>query len=1563
MKKRVKRLRNILWSLLLSAAIVIESTAGSAVVYATESAGEQTVLGVTEVTEEPGESEEPGEGQENPDGNEDKNNNEDPDADDEDKDDDNEDDTGESGDNQEDSDKNESDENDDDNSEKSEGDENDSDENEEETDESDEEVDEEEVDSEEEKELEDPAAALVSRNSSFFKELEALRAESNDWAKATGHIANGYRDVDYDVEDLSEPIGISDDSFVPANRATVPSKYDAREHGQVSSVKNQSPWGTCWSFSAVGSAENAYKMMHNGDEVNLSETHLVNFFYNGNTGANVSGPDGGLSGDKTTALTDDPVEQGGNSMFTTFALASWTGVANEAINPSLVYPSNQSSAVLPSISSGLAYTDEMHLENAYWINLSDKSNVKKAIMEYGAVGVSYYYDEWFDSDYYKAFCDRTYNGSAIYYDPIDEGSNHAVAIVGWDDSFDRNNFKNTYFNYMLNQNNYKYVLPSKNGAWLIKNSWGTGVGDGGYFWISYEDASIINQIAFAFDYESADNYDHNYQYDGSNGLYNMGYSDGITAAAVYTAKGSEVIAAVGVGFADTSTNYTVKIYKNVENENNPESGELAATVTGKTSFEGFYTIPIEDAVFVEPGETFGIVVTAKKSGGAHLFVDRSYMNGNWISFTANTTNDKTYVKNGSAWYNAGTRWDCTFRIKAYTRDFDMSDLDNAKNGDKVLRDDMLEEIAPQVYNGATVEPELNIVFNGTLLQKDRDYTVTYENDSNKKAGTATVIIDGTGEYTGQIKTKFTITKKTITADMIADVAGWTYDGTEHSHDILVTNDGNLMTEGTDYTVKYNKTPLNAGTYTATVTAKGSNYSGSAKKTFTIEKLDLGKATVSLEYDQAAYTGQDIKPTVAVTVGTEDNTKTIAPANYTVKYQNNKAAGEAKVTITGKSNCQGSVTKTFVINPKSLGQDETLQEGISVVVKSVTYSGAKLRPGVTVKDGKTTLKLNKDYTISEDAYANNTHATTEDSRATVTIEGIGNYSGTIRKDFLIAKQSVAKNKIKVEPVYAETGSSCIVTVNGKQINASDGYDLRIYKAGTEDPVAENKLENNEKYDITVTLNKNYKDITVPFKKVVCKKSVGGLDIELKNPGDASVTYNGKAIKPAIIVKEKDENIPLTTKAYSVSYANNVNAGAATITITGKGDYSGTKSINFTIMPQEVDDEKLVITVPTKTYTGSPIAPAITVKANNKKLKAGTDYDNVIYSNNTDASGNTNKPEVKITLKNYKIKDVGFNKVQEFKINPAKITSVKLGTSYFKGVDVPVQPELTVTAGKIALKQNEYVVSWENNSNVTSKAKVVITSNSTNFTGGKTVTFKITKEPLSKATVAGIPNQEVYKGTIIEPKVTLANIGGEIIDSGQYTVSYKNNIKSGTASVTIKANTDSLYSGSVTKKFKITKADLAEMLTVDASKLSAKTYTGSKLTYTADEIKAAATPSVATDSPYKISYKDNVNAGTATVILTGTGNYAGTYEIPFTINRCDINSVDVKITLENKSVSLAKSNPALAKIKQAVYGKLKLKAKKDYTLSYVNSNKTGVAAVKITGIGNYQGTKQMTYVIVK
>ncbi|MCD8330593.1 MAG: Ig-like domain-containing protein, partial [Lachnospiraceae bacterium] len=296
------------------------------------------------------------------------------------------------------------------------------------------------------------------------------------------------------------------------------------------------------------------------------------------------------------------------------------------------------------------------MQNAYWFSLTDISTVKQMVADYGNVSIAFYWSE------------SCYNYSTGgYYQSSETSTNHAVNIVGWDDNYSKGNFNTT---------------PATDGAWLIKNNWGSDWGDEGYFWISYEDLSLTgtNAFGFVYEFEAADNYDYNYQYDGSYGYHRYSVASGSAVANVFTVSGSsyEKLRAVSLACYSTDITYSLQIYRNPDADD-PESGTamLDTPQTGTISYTGYVTIPLEqtDVVFAK-GDTFSVVFTLKSSDGAavQVFMDESYTNGGWIKFVNDTETGQSFVEKSGSWKDLGAtssgvslgKDGQTIRIKAFT---------------------------------------------------------------------------------------------------------------------------------------------------------------------------------------------------------------------------------------------------------------------------------------------------------------------------------------------------------------------------------------------------------------------------------------------------------------------------------------------------------------------------------------------------------------------------------------------------------------------------------------------------------------------------------------------------------------------------------------------------------------------------------------------------------------------------------------------------------------------------------------------------------------------------------
>lgn len=401
------------------------------------------------------------------------------------------------------------------------------------------------------------------------------------------------------------------------------------------SVKNQNPYGTCWSFATMAASESSlYKEGLATSKCDLSELHLAYFMSH-----SVADPLGGTKGDSFTH-TDSWLE-GGNSQLAGLKLATWAGPVKESTLPYSKASENM------SVSTSLAYKSDYHLENTFWIPMVNRTTVKNYLKKYGACAVSYYH-----SDYYY----NSTNGA--YYISGTTSTNHEVTIVGWNDYYSKYNFKSG-------------SQPSINGAWLVKNSWGTGWGNSGYFWISYDDTSLAGGTAKFFDYAKSTKYNRNYQYDGATSGGAISFSSGAStfyAANVFTSKSTEDLKAVGYGVANSNYTVTIKVYKNATN--GPTSGTLMTTKTISKPTAGFHTATLSKAVELTKGVKYSIVVIYKASSGkAAAMADSSKSSTSWFTAVNKASAGQSYASStgkSNAWTDV-SKQGYNFNIKAFTK--------------------------------------------------------------------------------------------------------------------------------------------------------------------------------------------------------------------------------------------------------------------------------------------------------------------------------------------------------------------------------------------------------------------------------------------------------------------------------------------------------------------------------------------------------------------------------------------------------------------------------------------------------------------------------------------------------------------------------------------------------------------------------------------------------------------------------------------------------------------------------------------------------------------------------
>ena len=392
--------------------------------------------------------------------------------------------------------------------------------------------------------------------------------------------------------DNNAPVYVSD--ITTYAEEEIPSVYpsDISSYKKARPSRNQNPYGTCWAFSSIGLAESDLITKGQRDSsVDLSELQLIHFTYNSVTDP-LSGTKGDYSKYYNDNASDSYLNKGGNYEMAVRRLSQWSGVVNESDVPY----NNASTVYNNGLDEKYAYDyDVAHLQNAYLINVKKQPDVvKQQIMEHGAVGTSYiHYDN--AADYYN---NSYYDWQGI----VSDGGGHAIMIVGWDDDYSKDNFTTS-------------SKPANNGAWLIRNSWGTYFD---YFWMSYETYSLQDNV-WVFDMSADDGLDNNYQLDG--GLYTatIGYSKAANVFHVSKKDGvdSETLKSVSLSCTQTAdVGYTIEIYTDITDTGNPASGTKheEATTSGRTTYAGIYTIPLEHEVILNPDTYYAVVVTVDKGG-------------------------------------------------------------------------------------------------------------------------------------------------------------------------------------------------------------------------------------------------------------------------------------------------------------------------------------------------------------------------------------------------------------------------------------------------------------------------------------------------------------------------------------------------------------------------------------------------------------------------------------------------------------------------------------------------------------------------------------------------------------------------------------------------------------------------------------------------------------------------------------------------------------------------------------------------------------------------------------
>ena len=414
------------------------------------------------------------------------------------------------------------------------------------------------------------------------------------------------------------------------------------------------------------------------------------------------------------------------------------------------------------------------------------------------------------------------------------------------------------------------------------------------------------------------------------------------------------------------------------------------------------------------------------------------------------------------------------------------------------------------YTGSPVTPAVTLhdYSAGYVLKEGTDYTVVYKNNIN--AGTASAVITGKGSYCGTKTITFDIAKYPFYqgAEVKTKSSSYGYTGKEIHPAVTVTAGGRALKKGTDYTVSYSNC-VNVGSAQLTVTGKG-NYEGTVQTNFTIAPNNISNDTITLSKSSYTYTGKAVKPSPAVKVS---GVKLKKGTDYTVSYKNNKKAGTAKVIVKGTGSYKGSLSKTFKITKKSISSLRPKTKA-----KSYAYTGKARKPAVTVKNGSVTLKKGTDYTVS---YKNNKKIGT----ATVTVKGIGNYSGSCKCTFKIVPK-------KVTSLKATAKSKTTAKLSWKKVANSTGYVVYKYNTSTKKYTKLKTIKNKNTTSVTVKGLSSGKSVKLRVRayKKVNKKTYNGvlsaaLTFKMPESGTPVAAHGRLKVKGANIVDKNGNKFQL------------------------------------------------------------------------------------------------------------------------------------------------------------------------------------------------------------------------------------------------------------------------------------------------------------------------------------------------------------------------------------------------------------------------------------------------------
>lgn len=917
-------------------------------------------------------------------------------------------------------------------------------------------------------------------------------------------------------------------------------------------------------------------------------------------------------------------------------------------------------------------------------------------------------------------------------------------------------------------------------------------------------------------------------------------------------------------------------------------------------------------------------------------------------------------------------------------------------------------IPAQKYTGSeyntTTQPieNMTVVCDGKTLALGTDYNIkSIVNGKSVSLTDPTVTIEGTGTYfSGEKSAKFAIKYDLGSDDLSIDLGGdvFSYTGQEIRpvpvvKYALTGSTFDTLEEGKDYTVTYRKNTAvaaangeNGPCVVIQATANGKLMGTTKAKAFTIDSIHMEDYEITGIADSYVYTGKLIKPDSLV-IKKIGGSEVIDPANYSVYYQTDAdnpssapAGATETITVIGKGNYKGTLTKTFTITKRDLST-------VSKTIDDVTYNGEAQEPEIKLtfndeNNKEQTLTLDTDYVVDE--YRNNINAANAGGANApyAAIHGVASCTGTATVEFNILKKNVedlvyskiedpqyVPLKTKYEPelnVYMTSTSAEPLVRNVDYVAAYFNNEAVKDANGTSGPFVQ----------ITPKDTTNYTGSkTIPFSILARDLSSENISAALSDASDtgfdpANRNYpyiQGTTYTPNISLKDNSENgivalVNGTDFTYEYS-TNNSQVGTAWIKVTGQGNYSGTRIEKFTIGTLLSNDTLTVTGISDTVYNGLDTKPKnIQVKFNKtgSYLTENEDYIVKYYIDKdctTEASAIDliHAGTVYVGIVGTENDQTGYvgTAVYPYQIARKSLTSADIEITGTDNVDYTgseIKPVLTLkdTSTGLTIDSSQYEVTYENNTAIGTASATVTATESGNYKDSITVYYKITKHDIGNAVAEAIPDQK-YTGNYIRPALTIYDNGKLLVEGKDYQVVNGNNLRAGESWVVIKG----LGNYDETKRVYFNIVASLEDAIIDS--VPEQLYTGSPI---CPSIHVACGGNTLTlNEDYETTYANNELAGDASITVRPlTQYYTGTIVKKFKIS----NSLS-KATVTGIPASEQYTGQTYKPVPVVKMGSKVLTEDVDYTVSYSNNRNVGTARVIISGIGVYSGEKVVTFVI--